>query len=81
MKLIFCTKGSMRVLKTWATSGPAGSALTSTVSPAAFCAVRAIMSGEGAQTARASNSSGSPTPVLADTQTIGNQAALGRRPA
>ena len=24
MKLSFCTKGSMRVLKTWATSGPAG---------------------------------------------------------
>ena len=30
MKLSFCTNGSMRVLKTWATSGPAGSALTST---------------------------------------------------
>ena len=24
MKLSFCTKGSMRVLNTWATSGPAG---------------------------------------------------------
>ena len=26
MKLSFCTNGSMRVLKTWATSGPSGSA-------------------------------------------------------
>ena len=28
MKLSFCTKGSIRVLKTWATNGPAGSAFT-----------------------------------------------------
>ena len=40
MKLSFCTKGSTRVLKTWATSGPEGSATTSTSSPAAFLAVR-----------------------------------------
>ena len=40
MKLSFCTNGSMRVLNTWATSGPAGSAFTSTSSPAAFFAVR-----------------------------------------
>ena len=71
MKLSFCTNGSMRVLNTWATSGPAGSAFTSTSSPAAFFAVRTIASGGSEQSANASISSGRPTPVLPDTHTIG----------
>ncbi len=36
MKFSFCTNGSMRVLKHCATSGPAGSDLSSTSSPAAL---------------------------------------------
>ena len=47
MKLSFCTNGSMRVLKTWATSGPAGSALSVTSSPS-FFAVRATAVGGSA---------------------------------
>ena len=77
MKLSFCTNGSMRVLNTWATSGPAGSAFTSTSSPAAFFAVRTSASGGRAQRPSASINSGRPTPVLPETQTIGNQRSLG----
>ena len=72
MKLSFCTKGSMRVLKTWATSGPAGSALTSTSSPAAFCAVRRdACRAAGRRRPGRPAVPAAPTPVLADTQTMG----------
>ena len=71
-KLSFCTKGSMRVLKTWATSGPAGSALTSTSSPAAFWAVRGDDVGRQAAQGHARPSApASPTPVFAETHTMG----------
>ena len=71
MKLNFCTNGSIRVLKTWATSGPAGSAFTSTSSPAAFFAVRVMLSGDRPQSTSASSNSGTPTPVLAEMHTMG----------
>jgi len=71
MKLSFCTNGSMRVLNTWATRGPAGSALISTSSPAAFFAVRTSASGGNAQSSIASINSGKPMPDLPETHTIG----------
>ncbi len=71
MKFNFCTKGSMRVLKTWATSGPAGSDLISTASPAAFVAARLTRVGGNAQMAKASSNSGKPAPDLADTHITG----------
>ncbi len=71
MKLSFCTKGSMRVLKICATSGPSGSAVTSTVFPSAVTAVRWTALGGRPQKTRASSSSFTPTPVLAEQQTMG----------
>ncbi len=70
-KLSFWTKGSMRVLNTWATSGPAGSAFTSTSSPAAFFARRVMASGGKAQSPSASINSGKPPPVFPETHTMG----------
>ena len=66
----------MRVLKTWATSGPAGSAWTSTSVPSGLVALRTTLSGGRAQRARASSNSGKPVPVLAEMQTIGTSAPL-----
>ncbi len=69
----------MRVLKIWAASGPFGSALIATSSPASFLPVRSIASGGSAHCASASSSSGRPTPVLTETAEHRNQAAGGDR--
>ena len=80
MKLIFCTKGSMRVLNTWATSGPAESALTSTCSPAAFCAVRAINVGRRRADGQGVQQLGQPHARLGRNADHRDQAALGDGP-
>ena len=57
MKLSFCTNGSMRVLKTWATSGPAGSGTISALLAVFAAPCGAASAGDGAQATSASISS------------------------
>ena len=69
MKLIFDTKGSMRVLKTWATSGPPPTSIA-TSSPSTL-ALRAMSAGAREQLTRLPRNSSTPTSVLELLQKMG----------
>ena len=81
MKLSFCTNGIDARLEDLGDerAGRVGLDLA-LPAPSSLVAVRRRLSGGKAHSASASSSSVTPTPVLAETQTIGNQRALRRRP-